>query len=206
VVDEVHVHKSRDLIDAIETGTGAREQPQIILITTSDDGTPNTIYDEKHTEVETLAADRGEPDHEHYGVIWAAPEGLDPFSPEAIRAANPNIGISVMEDYLVGKARKAQRTPSFMPTYERLHLNRRRGGSVGAMKTGPVGRRGPASAHDHRATGPAAGPRVLRWSRPGQHRGLRRLGPGLPRHVRGGRRGTRGRLGPAPPVGAPGRG
>ncbi len=133
VVDEVHVHKSRDLIDAIETGTGAREQPLIIFITTSDDGTPNTIYDEKHTEVETLAADRGEPDHEHYGVIWAAPEGLDAYGLEAIRAANPNIGISVMEDYLVGKARKAQRTPSFMPTYERLHLNRRRRATVRAI-------------------------------------------------------------------------
>ncbi|WP_254392875.1 terminase large subunit domain-containing protein, partial [Streptomyces buecherae] len=27
IVDEVHVHKRRDLIDAIETGTGARDQP-----------------------------------------------------------------------------------------------------------------------------------------------------------------------------------
>jgi phage terminase large subunit-like protein len=48
VIDEVHVHKSRDLIDAIETGTGAREQPLIIFITTADEATEGSIYDEKH--------------------------------------------------------------------------------------------------------------------------------------------------------------
>lgn len=132
-VDEVHVHKSRDLIDAIETGTGGREQPLIFFITTSDDGQRTTIYAEKHDEIEALADDRGDPDHEHYGVIWAAPEGLDPFELDTIRQANPGIGITVSEEYLLGKARKAQRTPSFMPTYERLHLNRRRRATVRAI-------------------------------------------------------------------------
>lgn len=126
VVDEVHVHKSRDLIDAIDTGEGARDQPLIIYITTSDDGTQGTIYDEKHTEVEALAADRGTPEHALYGVIWAVPEGLDPFVLENVKLANPNVGVSVSEEYLDGKIRKAMRTPSFMPTFERLHLNRRR--------------------------------------------------------------------------------
>lgn len=126
VVDEVHVHKSRDLIDAIESGTGGREQPLVVKITTSDDGKKGTIYDEQHTEIELLALDLGEPDHSQYGVIWAAAEGLDPFDIETVKSANPGFGVTVTEDYLRKQITKARRTPSYMPAYERLHLNRRR--------------------------------------------------------------------------------
>lgn len=132
-IDEMHILKSRDLVDAIETGTGAREQPLIWLITTSDDGSKTTVYAEKREEIEVLALDQGEPDHEVYGAVWMAPEGFDPFAPETIRMANPGIGQTVHEDYLLGKARRAQRSPSFMPTYERLHLNRRRNAVVRAV-------------------------------------------------------------------------
>lgn len=133
IVDEVHVHKSRDLIDAIETGTGARDQPLILYITTSDDGKRTTIYAEKRDEIEALAADRGDPAPRTYGVVWTAPEGMDPFSIEAIEHANPGLGISVREEDLQAAAAKAQRLPSFMPTYERLHLNRRRSNVVRAI-------------------------------------------------------------------------
>lgn len=126
VIDEIHVHKSRDLIDAIDTGTGARDQPLILYITTSDDGSSTSIYAEKRDDVEALALDHGEPDHSVYGVVWSAPEDLDPFSVEAMTAANPNIGVSVPLEYLQKKAERARRSPSFLPTYERLHLNRRR--------------------------------------------------------------------------------
>lgn len=126
VVDEVHVHKSRDLIDAIESGTGGREQPLVAKITTSDDGKKGTIYDEQHTEIELLALDLGEPDHSQYGVIWAAAEGLDPFDIETVKSANPGFGVTVTEDYLRKQITKARRTPTYMPAYERLHLNRRR--------------------------------------------------------------------------------
>ncbi|WP_306802734.1 terminase large subunit domain-containing protein, partial [Streptomyces sp. DH8] len=38
VIDEVHVHRNPDVVDALETGTGSRSQPLIIFITTADDG------------------------------------------------------------------------------------------------------------------------------------------------------------------------
>jgi phage terminase large subunit-like protein len=126
VIDEVHVHKSRDLIDAIETGTGAREQPLVIFITTADDGKRTTIYAEKRQAIEDLADDRGDSAVESFGLIWAAPEGEDPFIAETIAKANPNMGISVTMADTLRQARKAQVRPSFMPTYERLYLNRRR--------------------------------------------------------------------------------
>ncbi|MFI6228893.1 terminase large subunit [Micromonospora echinospora] len=124
VVDEVHVHKRRDLIDAIETGTGAREQPLVIFITTADEATEGSIYDEKHSYTRKVA-DRIVDDPTHYGVIWAADDTDDPFAEATWRKANPGLGVSPTVSYLRKEARKAETTPSYFPTFCRLHLNRR---------------------------------------------------------------------------------
>jgi hypothetical protein len=107
VVDELHIHKTRDVVDAVETGTGARSQPLIVFITTADEGKPGTIYAEKREYLEKLA--RGVfVDHTFYGVVWAAAEserdlterGLSPFSEEAQRQANPGYGVSPTAAFL----------------------------------------------------------------------------------------------------------
>lgn len=124
IIDEVHVHKRRDLIDAIETGTGARAQPLIIFITTADEATEGSIYDEKHSYTEKVAEGIVE-DPSHYGVIWAAEDTDDPFAEETWRKANPGLGVSPTVSYLRKEANKAKTTPSYFPTFCRLHLNRR---------------------------------------------------------------------------------
>lgn len=124
VVDEVHVHKSRDLIDVIETGTGSRDQPLLALITTADDGAPGTIYDETRRYVEQLA--RGVfTDPTVFGVVWAAPDDADPFAEESWKAANPGYGVSVRPDYIAAQAASAAASPAKLNTFLRLHLNRR---------------------------------------------------------------------------------
>ncbi|MEW1668797.1 terminase large subunit [Streptomyces albidoflavus] len=124
IVDEVHVHKRRDLIDAIETGTGARDQPLVVYITTADEGTEGSIYDEKHTYTRRCADDVI-CDPGHYGVIWAAEEGDDPYTEETWRKANPGLGVSPSLAYMRREAAKAKSTPSYFPTFCRLSLNRR---------------------------------------------------------------------------------
>ncbi|MFJ1640823.1 terminase large subunit [Streptomyces sp. NPDC088256] len=124
IVDEVHVHKRRDLIDAIETGTGARDQPLVVYITTADEGTEGSIYDEKHTYTRRCADDVIS-DPGHYGVIWAAEEGDDPYTEETWRKANPGLGVSPSLAYMRREAAKAKSTPSYFPTFCRLSLNRR---------------------------------------------------------------------------------
>ncbi|WP_461296327.1 terminase large subunit [Streptomyces harbinensis] len=124
IVDEVHVHKRRDLIDAIETGTGARDQPLIVFITTADEGTEGSIYDEKHTYTrrcsENIVSDPA-----HYGVIWAADESDDPYAESTWRKANPGLGVSPSLAYMRREAAKARSMPSYFPTFLRLSLNRR---------------------------------------------------------------------------------
>jgi phage terminase large subunit-like protein len=124
LVDEVHVHKSRDLIDALETGTGSREQPLIIFITTADEGQQTSVYAEKHDYTIGLAEGRVL-DPTFYGAIWAAEDGDDPFDPRTWAKANPGLGTSVRPDYIAKEARRAQQSPAYLPTFLRLSLNRR---------------------------------------------------------------------------------
>jgi len=128
LVDEVHVHRSRDLVDALETGTGARDQPLIIFITTADEAVDGSIYDEKHNYTR-LVATRVVADPSHYGVIWAAEDDDDPFAEATWRKANPGLGVSPSLRYLRTQAERARTTPSFFPTFCRLHLNRRMRGT-----------------------------------------------------------------------------
>lgn len=124
VIDEVHVHKSRDLIDAIDTGTGARDQPLVVYITTADDGGEGTIYDERHMYTRHVA-ERVVDDPAHYGVVWAAETADDPFDEATWRKANPGLGVSPTLAYMRREAKKAKVTPTYLPTFKRLHLNLR---------------------------------------------------------------------------------
>jgi phage terminase large subunit-like protein len=124
VIDELHVHKTRDVVDAVETGTGARAQPLVIIITTADDSRQATIYDEKRRYVEKLAR-RTIKDPSFYGVVWAAEPDDDPFAETTWRKANPGYGISPTKEFLETEARKAQGSPANLARFQRLHLGLR---------------------------------------------------------------------------------
>jgi phage terminase large subunit-like protein len=121
VVDELHVHKTAEMVETIETGTGSRDQPLIAYITTADDGTPATIYARKRDRIEKLAR-RVLRDPTTYGVVFAADETDDPFSEATMRKANPGFGISPTRSYLVKAAVKAKDSPAELASYLRLHL------------------------------------------------------------------------------------
>jgi len=126
LVDEVHVHRNPDVVDALETGTGSRAQPLIVFITTADDGAETgSIYATKRAEVEALVAGHAE-DPTVFGVVFGVDDtapGFDAFSEDTLRAANPGYGITVLADYLGSKAAQAKRSPGQLNRYLRLHLN-----------------------------------------------------------------------------------
>ncbi|MCM2390185.1 terminase large subunit [Streptomyces albipurpureus] len=126
VVDEVHVHRNPDVIDALETGVGSRTQPLIVFITTADDGAETgSVYATKREEIETLAGRHAE-DPTVFGVVFGADQEaaeFDPFTEDTLRTANPGYGVTVLADYLEGKARQAERSPAQLNRYLRLHLN-----------------------------------------------------------------------------------
>lgn len=121
VIDELHVHKTPDLVETIETGVGSRSQPLIAMITTADSGKRNTIYDRKRRRVEQLA--RGVlTDPTTYGVVWAADEKDDPFVESTWKKANPGYGVSPKRAYLAAEAAKAKGSAVDRAVFLRLHL------------------------------------------------------------------------------------
>lgn len=121
VVDELHVHESPDLVEVLETGTGSREQPLMVFITTADSGKPATIYERKRLLIEQLA--RGAlVNPTKYGVIFAVPRDANPFSELTHAMANPGYGISPTRDYLTRMAEAAKQSPGELASFQRLHL------------------------------------------------------------------------------------
>lgn len=121
VIDELHIHESPDLVEAIETGTGSRRQPLIVIITTADTGKQGTIYARKRKRIENLA-NRTINSPTTYGVVWAAEEDDDPFAEATWRKANPGYGISPTREYLARQAAKAKEDPVELASFLRLHL------------------------------------------------------------------------------------
>lgn len=121
VVDELHVHKSGDLLEAIETGTGSRSQPLIVIITTADASKPGTVYDQRRKLIEDLAKGTLS-DPSMYGVVFAADEDDDPFAEETWRKANPGYGVSPTREFMESAATKAKNSPAELAAFLRLHL------------------------------------------------------------------------------------
>jgi phage terminase large subunit-like protein len=124
IIDELHVHKNGKMVETIETGTGSRLQPLTVIITTADDATIDSIYDQRRTKIEAIS--RGQAvDTAQYGVIWCAEKGDNPFEEATWKKANPGYGISPTRRYLVDAAAAARSTPSELPGFLRLHLGLR---------------------------------------------------------------------------------
>lgn len=124
IIDELHVHKTPDLVETVETGTGSRRQPLVVTITTADDSRQGSIYDRKRGYVEQLA--RGVlTDPDTYGVVWGADPDDDPFAEETWRRANPGYGVSPSAAYLRGAAAEARQSPADLAKFLRLHLGLR---------------------------------------------------------------------------------
>lgn len=124
IIDEIHIHKTNDLIEAIETGTGSRLQPLILCITTADSGRRHSPYDEKRTRIEKLAR-RTLKDPTTYGVIFAAEKTDDPFAESTWKKANPGYGVSPTKRDMMEKATEAKDSPLQLARFQRLNLGLR---------------------------------------------------------------------------------
>lgn len=119
--DELHAHPNRDLIDVLQTSTGSRRQPMLWHITTADFDR-ESICNEKH-DYACKVRDGIITDPAFLPVIFEAKSDDDWTSPAVWHKANPNLGVSVSEDYLKRECQRAKETPTYQNTFKRLHLN-----------------------------------------------------------------------------------
>lgn len=120
-VDEVHAHSDGSLIEAMVTGTGARESPLILYTTTADFNRPsvcNEIYGRAKRIIQGFQSDP------HFLPVIYEAETTDDWKSEAVwRKANPNYGYSLKKDYMVRQVRTAENSPEKLAGFQRLNLN-----------------------------------------------------------------------------------
>lgn len=121
IVDEYHEHATAALYDTMLTGMGARKQPLMFVITTAGSNIEGPCYDMRGRVIAML--DGTVPDDELFGWIWTIDEGDDWTDPAVLAKANPNIGVSVYQEYLESQQRKAIKNASFQNTFKTKHLN-----------------------------------------------------------------------------------
>lgn len=107
-----------DLYDALETASAAQESPLSIIISTqaaTDGDLLSILIDD---------ALRGD-DPTKKVVLHTAPLDMDPFSLEAIRAANPHFDVFMNQAEVLRQAEDARRMPTSEASYRNLILNQR---------------------------------------------------------------------------------
>jgi len=99
VIDEYHAHPDAGLIDVIESGMGARKQPQVFIITTA--GTNyNSPCLEEHEHLKKMLEGSIPSVDSFFGIIFTLDEGDEWKNPKTWIKANPNLGISVDKERL----------------------------------------------------------------------------------------------------------
>lgn len=121
VVDELHAHKTRSMVDVLETATGARRQPLVYYITTAGYDRHSVCWEKHDYGIKVLEGIID--DDTYFAFIATIDEGDDWTDPTTWPKANPNLGISVKLDDLVMKCERAKQVPGQQNAFKRLHLD-----------------------------------------------------------------------------------
>jgi phage terminase large subunit-like protein len=121
IIDELHAHKTRGVVDVLDTATGARRQPLLFEITTAGYDRHSICYE--HHDYSSKVLDGVLQDVSWFAYVAGADDGDDWTDPEVWRKANPNFGVSVKQDDLARKAEKAIALPGAQNAFRRMHLN-----------------------------------------------------------------------------------
>ncbi len=125
VIDELHAQPSRDLVDVLITSTASlnRKQPLTVYVTTADFNRSSIC-----NEIHERACKVRDGIIDDPGFLPAVYEALrdDDWTDTAVwRKSNPNLGVSVSEEYLERECAKAKESPAYENTFRRLHLNQK---------------------------------------------------------------------------------
>lgn len=119
IVDELHAHKTRSMVDVLETATGARRQSLIFYITTAGTDRHSVCY-EKHDYAIKVLEGVFE-DETFFAYIACLDEDDDYTDPANWPKANPNLHVSVKYDDLEMKCERAKQVPGQQNAFKRLH-------------------------------------------------------------------------------------
>jgi phage terminase large subunit-like protein len=122
LVDELHRHKTRALLDVLDTAMGARRQPLLWIITTAGDDDPESVYASENDYAVKVLEGVVEDDNV-FAFIATVDKGDRWDDPITWAKANPNLGVSVKREDLERQALKAKKSAGALLAFKRLRLN-----------------------------------------------------------------------------------
>lgn len=114
VVDELSAITNRDQYDLVKQGTGARDQPMVLCITTNGFERDN-IFDSQYDYASKWLS--GEVEDDRFLAFVYELDSREEWTDEGCWIkANPGLGTVKKLDYLRGEVNKAKQDPSYLPT------------------------------------------------------------------------------------------
>lgn len=121
LIDEYHEHDTDHMVDTMQTGMGAREQPLLSIITTAGSNLGGPCY-EMQQDVQRIL-EGSVKDETVFGCLFGIDPDDDWSSMDSIIKANPNYGVSVFPEFLQAQLEQAKRSASKQNAFRTKHLN-----------------------------------------------------------------------------------
>lgn len=93
IIDEYHAHKTDELLNVIQSGMGAREQPLIFIITTAGHELGYPCHEEYERCVKMLNNEKGFENETYLAIIYELDKGDKYDDPKNWKKANPNLDV-----------------------------------------------------------------------------------------------------------------
>lgn len=123
LIDELHEHPDRTVVDILERGFKFRRQPMIVMLTNSGFDLRSVCWEEREHAVRALSGDASGDDT--FAYICSLDKGDDPFRDRSCwPKANPLLGVILSEEYLSGVVAQAKSIPGRRNNILRLHFCR----------------------------------------------------------------------------------
>lgn len=121
VIDELHAHKTDEVVNVLRTAVGSRRQPLIYEITTAGTNLNGVCYDHRKYTVQILEGKVQ--DDRWFGMIYTLDKDDDWQDPSTWEKANPNLGVSKKPEYLQTMVTEAINKPATQASIKRLDFN-----------------------------------------------------------------------------------
>jgi phage terminase large subunit-like protein len=121
ILDEFHESEDAELYDTFKTGANKRKNSLILIISTAGITTEGPCHRRQKDVSEVL--DGTVENDRIFGITYGVDEDTDWTSRDALVMANPNLGISNVEESLIDDQKEAVRNPQKQNIFRTKHLN-----------------------------------------------------------------------------------
>lgn len=121
VADEAHSYPDSKMYDVMKSSQGMRDNPLALVITTAGLNLYSFCYNMRQTNIEILHGVKQ--DDTQFTAIYTLDEGDDWENPENWIKANPNLGITVKENYLKEQIQQAKNNTSLETSIRTKNFN-----------------------------------------------------------------------------------